>query len=397
MLAWLESCEDWLVRMYKEVLDVDISDDPVRIRWLSADSLATEVRRDKARNLVVEDSEIGWLLFLLPYDSSRTERQVNEALGLRSKLLRESNYTGVASASEKDDQFSSWRIGLVWLVGASSWDDWQQQITEFRRESGAAEEISFDAVRVRDNEVQKALDLNGLPRLLLHTRAILRQTPEAAEKWISADSQVEVEMRDFSSQFKSSRSRTISREIEERVKTRKPMETPQTNAGPRQFESFRVQNFRNIKSLEIAVQSEDQAKSEAIILFGPNGTGKSSLAEAISLAAFGTSPRLEEYMADKDVNRASTESYIADYLTPLSSPGVEPTYQWGGSTESKFVLCPDEESRKRYEGIVLNQECPSSNKWDRCLVLLRECFAHHFHVTRRVVDSANDVSRWSFV
>ena len=37
--------------------------------------------------------------------------------------------------------------------------------------------------------------------------------------------------------------------------------------------------------------------------------------------------------------------------------------------------------------------CPSSNKWDRCLVLLREYFAHHFHVTQRVVDSANDVSR----
>ena len=27
-----------------------------------------------------------------------------------------------------------------------------------------------------------------------------------------------------------------------------------------------------------------------------------------------------------------------------------------------------------------SQWCPSSNKWDRCLVLLRECFAHHFHV-----------------
>ena len=38
-------------------------------------------------------------------------------------------------------------------------------------------------------------------------------------------------------------------------------------------------------------------------------------------------------------------------------------------------------------------ECPSSNKWDRCLVLLRAYFAHHFHVTQRVVDSANDVSR----
>ena len=42
---------------------------------------------------------------------------------------------------------------------------------------------------------------------------------------------------------------------------------------------------------------------------------------------------------------------------------------------------------------MLCEACPSSNKWDRCLVLLRECFAHHFHVTRRVVDSANDVSR----
>ena len=42
-------------------------------------------------------------------------------------------------------------------------------------------------------------------------------------------------------------------------------------------------------------------------------------------------------------------------------------------------------------------DCPSSNKWDRCLVLLRECFAHHFHVTRGVVGSAIDVPRWSFV
>ena len=50
-----------------------------------------------------------------------------------------------------------------------------------------------------------------------------------------------------------------------------------------------------------------------------------------------------------------------------------------------------------FAGDIKQSDCPSSNKWDRCLVLLRECFAHHFHVTRRVVDSANDVSRWSFV
>ena len=41
------------------------------------------------------------------------------------------------------------------------------------------------------------------------------------------------------------------------------------------------------------------------------------------------------------------------------------------------------------------RECPSSNKWNRSTFRLSECFAHHFHVTRHAVGSANDVSRWS--
>ena len=356
MLNWLENCEDWLATKYKDVLGIRIPDDSVCLRWLSEDSLTLEARREAARALVIEDSDIGWLLFLLPYDSSRIERQVNQALGIRSKLLRESNYTGIDSASEKDDKFGSWRVGIVWLVGESSWDNWQQRIIELRRESGAAEEISFDAVRVTDNDVRKALDLHGLPRLLLHTRALLGQTPEAAEKWISADRQVEAEMKNFSSQFKTSRTRTISRELEEKAKASDPSGLRQTSSVPRQFESFRVRNFRNLKSLEIAVQRGDNVTAEAVILFGPNGTGKSSFAEALSLAAFGTSPRLEAYLDDKDVRRASPESYVAKYLTPLSSPNTEPTYQWGNGTESAFALYPDEESRRRYEGIVLDQE-----------------------------------------
>ena len=37
--------------------------------------------------------------------------------------------------------------------------------------------------------------------------------------------------------------------------------------------------------------------------------------------------------------------------------------------------------------------CPSSNKWNRRSDYLMESFAHHFHITRRVVGSANDVSQ----
>ena len=45
----------------------------------------------------------------------------------------------------------------------------------------------------------------------------------------------------------------------------------------------------------------------------------------------------------------------------------------------------------------MKPRCPSSNKWDRSDFRLSECFARHFHVTRRIVDIANDVSRWSLV
>ena len=64
----------------------------------------------------------------------------------------------------------------------------------------------------------------------------------------------------------------------------------------------------------------------------------------------------------------------------------------------KYKVTTDSKHRLPVAQHGLNRAfCPSSNKWDRCLVLLRECFAHHFHITRGVVDSANGVSRWSFV
>ncbi len=40
--------------------------------------------------------------------------------------------------------------------------------------------------------------------------------------------------------------------------------------------------------------------------------------------------------------------------------------------------------------------CPSSNKWNRRRVYLKESFVPHFQCTRRITDSATDASRWSF-
>lgn len=362
MKPWLEQCERWLVSQYKNVLGLDLAGDPVRLRWLPADSLTNEAESEEAHGLAVEDADIGWLLFLLPYEPGRLESQVNQALGLRSRLLRESNYTGNAKAGEKEDQDSTWRVGLVWLIEDNKWADWQRHILGLRRESGAVEEISVDAIKITQNDVPAALHAHGLPRLLLHTRALFSQSVTEAEKWLSADDQVSAKLENFSQQFDTPRARAFARELEEKAKSFQPAETRPLSSAARQFRRFRVKHFRNLDTLEVVADHAEDTKAQAIVLFGPNGTGKSSFAEAISLAAFDTSPRLEEFMGDPDLRRPTAETYLKDYLTPLASfnsSNAKPCFAWdkgGKYEETPFVLNPDAESRRRFEGVVLNQE-----------------------------------------
>jgi len=362
MNPWLEQCESWLLRQYQNILGLDIAGDPLRLRWLPENSLTSETVAAQAHGLAVEDADVGWLLFLLPYEQKRLGPQVNQALGLRSRLLRESNYTGNAKAGENEDQDSTWRVGLVWLVEDGQWADWQSHIMELRRESGAVEEISVDAIKITRNDVHAALESHGLSRLLLHTRALLSQSVTEAEKWLSADEQVTTELQNFSQQFNTPRARSFARELEEKAKSFQPTETRPLSSAARQFRRFRVKHFRNLDTLEVVADQAENTKAQAIVLFGPNGTGKSSFAEALSLAAFNTSPRLEQFMSDPDLRRPSAETYLKDYLTPLASfnsSNAKPSFAWDKGDhyeETPFVLNPDEESRGRFEGIVLNQE-----------------------------------------
>lgn len=371
MTSWIEQCESWLLSQYQNVLGLNIPDGSVRLRRLPLDSLMTETAAE-AHGLAIEDADIGWLLFLLPYASDRLEPQVNQALGLRSRLLRESNYTGNAIAGAKEDQDGTWRVGLVWLVEDSKWADWQHHILDLRHASGATEEISVDAIKVAKNNVHSALDAHGLSRLLLHTRALLTQSVMEAEKWLSADDQVYAELENFSQGFSSHGARTFAHQLEEEAKlivcqlgkdakSIQPAEASQSLSEPRQFGRFLVKHFRNLETLEIDADHAENAKAQAIVLFGPNGTGKSSFAEALSLAAFNTSPRLEQFLIDKDLARATTQTYLNDYLTPLSlnnNASAKPCFVWGKGKggEIPFTLNADNESKRRFEGVVLNQE-----------------------------------------
>ena len=56
----------------------------------------------------------------------------------------------------------------------------------------------------------------------------------------------------------------------------------------------------------------------SLVLYGPNGTGKSTIFEALSLALFQVSKRYNTFLEDKDIqgrNRSSV--YINSYLSPL--------------------------------------------------------------------------------
>ena len=75
-----------------------------------------------------------------------------------------------------------------------------------------------------------------------------------------------------------------------------------------------------------------------------------------------------------------------EYSATLSSSGQPDMDQLGYLREAGF-------ERVVY---LAFSDCPSSNKWNRRSDLLMESFVPYVHVTRRVVDSANDVSRWSF-
>jgi len=361
MHPWLEKCENWLVNQYKTVLGVDLTDDLMQIRWLSEDSISTEVPKQEAQGMVIQDSDIGWMLFLLPYDANCLERQVNQALGLRSKLLRESNYSGDDKVGDTEDANGSWRVGLVWLVHDNEWCAWQDHILRLRRESGMAEEIAIDAVRVEANRIQDALTVHGFPRLLLHTRALLRQSATEMETWRSADAQILDELQGFSTEFDDASTRSFARDMEERAKGFSPVNPLPPSSVARQFSQFRVKHFRNLDDMEVVAGQTEDNKAQAIVLFGPNGTGKSSFAEALSLAAFGTSHRLERYLEDKDL-RGKADAYLKEYLTPINSAGDPPSYVLNQVTVGDkeegvpFVLNSEERNKRQFDGVVLNQE-----------------------------------------
>ena len=65
---------------------------------------------------------------------------------------------------------------------------------------------------------------------------------------------------------------------------------------------------------------------------------------------------LERFILDKDISGRSAESYLRDYLTPLTRTGGQPGFSWEKGKTSSFILNPSEGSKTGFEGVILSQE-----------------------------------------
>ena len=307
----LSACRDTLAAAYRAKLGLEFGHSISEIEkakmpvWLtvSGDDL-TSVRSvnsaDKAGMLL--DPEIGILAYILPFnEETGLKKQIARALRLRSQLSIERNYTG--GPADANDDPGAWRIVLHWLVNAAERETWLDQIMEVRRETAFSEEISMDALFIKAGPIEPQVEDYGFPRLLLTTREVLKKKRiDETTQWLSANKLVEAALSEFAAGFDKPAQRDLAEEVVRAMNefngaTNSAADGNSAPDDPKTFESIRIRNFRNLRDVRFDFGS---APVSASIIHGPNGTGKSSLCEALSLALFQSSFR---YKAFSDLNR----------------------------------------------------------------------------------------------
>ena len=330
----VEICKGFLENQYRKRLKIDFdrfdsenkapNKAPVW-QWVDA-HLNPSVNDDAAdKGGLLLDPEIGICLYFLPFIPQETDiaGQIMRSLEIRSKLLPEIHCTD--TEKNKVDEKGSWRVLIHWLVENKTQfkNGWLSVIAKLRRETAHFEEIPIDAVINREGNWQTAFERHGLPRLLFNTRSILRkQDISEVDQWMSADALVLRELKNFPSEFEKPELVILAQEIvgkmenySQRGSSEIYTESAPVNSKPKTLHNLRVENFRNIANLELKF---GDARISSLVLHGPNGTGKSSLFEAISFGLFQTSYRYSEFLKDKDIPaRYRPNQYIESYLRPI--------------------------------------------------------------------------------
>jgi hypothetical protein len=350
----LEKCREYLEQEYRGKLGIDFSGSIDRLksgrqpvwRFVSSEDLISEIQPDSpsAAGLLL-DPEIGLLTYFLPFSpASDLRTHLLCALALRSRLAIEAARNAERLDFDTGDIRGAWRVVQHWLVEAEDEDAWTRQVAEVRRENRFSEEVPLDAIFLDPKTgLENQLRCHGFPRLLLTVRELFKRHHRLDDfyEWMSAEDQVKQALADFPSRFEAPEQRDLAEEILREMASIAEKGGLE-KLGPlevREFERFRVQNFRNLRDVTLDF---GEAPVSANVVCGPNGTGKSSLCEAFSLALFRSSSRYKAFVdraEEKDVTVTDrTREYLARYVAPL---GGEPNDGPKVAFDDEPLLAPE--------------------------------------------------------
>lgn len=355
MNASLAACHDWLARRYSQLSGHALGDAGFAHWGLwNRDSFPPVPASDANAVGVLEDAELGLSLLFFPLldgdVGSQVEADVNVALRWRLG----------PQVGEPDG--AAWRVCVHWLVPEALRSAWQEAIMDLRQRSGAVEEIAVDAVFIpADMGFTEALDSHGLPRLLFATRTLFQRDARETEAWKSADEDVRQVLAGFAECFSTPREKAIATEIE-RIASTYAAKTPASlPERPTSLASLHVENFRCINSMTLGATAEE-SRAKAWIVFGANGTGKTALAEALAIRAFGASRQYLGYLEDRDEpTPKSARFYTKRYLAPLADADATPLVSANAEPPcpAAQLLCDKADAENAHAnsaGTILSQE-----------------------------------------
>ncbi|RPJ86062.1 MAG: hypothetical protein EHM18_08145, partial [Acidobacteria bacterium] len=336
MPAILERCRSYIEKVYREKLSTEFSDSICQVetgrqpvwRFVSADDLTSETHAGDGAAGVLLDPEIGLVSYLVPFHSRTSLRQqiiCAMALGSRLSIEAESE-TPVTGAG---DPRGPWHVIVTWLVDAEDRQSWIEDVAEVRRETPFSEDVSLDAIFLgTEEDLESQLDRYGFPRLLLQTRSVLKkQKIEDVTRWMSADDLVRAALTGFPSRFQKPEQRELAKGVVDAMEkfddvsgAPNVVQFQNGPTRPRLLNSIRIENFRNLESLTLDFGNEGAG---GMIIHGSNGTGKTSLCEAISLAMSGSSSAYRAFAdrtREKDVSVTDRgREYLGGYLASVQS------------------------------------------------------------------------------
>jgi hypothetical protein len=369
----LRACQEYIAKSYQEKLGLGVSRSMADLaggqtpvwRYVSSSDLTSErqlVEQDAVGLLL--DPQIGILSYVLDFDGEAlVQKQIKRALALRSQLATGHTYTTSADV----DMRGAWRIVMHWFVTSpAEKQKWIQTMMKVRRETAFSEELSLDVIEVGSGDVAKQLDVYGFPRLLITTREVFRlRRREEITRWMSANTLVRQELVKFGTHFHERGERECAQEVIRAIEEfdAKPRELRAEGAPvgtPRSFQSVRLRHFRNFRDFTLDC---GRGLVSARVVHGPNGTGKSALCEALSIAMFESSiryMRFSDTTRERDVvGKQRSQEYIDRYLKTAHEGRSVPEIGLDGKTPTPVKLAPASDVQEidlLLGGTILTQE-----------------------------------------